>query len=162
MPSYNSISAALAAAQRKILAKVNEALKNEVTEAIQDEEIMAIVSTVYSAYGNYNTGEPNEYIRRYNEGGLVDRNNMISEVHDGVLSVYNLTPANSDYGNAGYFAGEIVINGGPYQYKKGMNTWGDFHGPRDFIADTYEGLRRSKAHVKALKEGLSQQGLDVE
>lgn len=162
MPSYNSISAALAAVKKKILAKVNEALKNEVTEAIQDEEIMAIVSTVYSAYGNYNTGEPNEYVRRYDEGGLVDRKNMISEVHDGVLSVYNLTPANSDYGNAGYFASEIVINGGPYQFKKGAFTWGDFHDPRDFIADTYEGLRRSKAHVTALKEGLSRQGIDVE
>jgi hypothetical protein len=162
MPSYNSISDALAAVKKKLEEVVESALEEEVTDEIRDAEIAAIGAVVYDAYGNIDTKEPNRYKRRYANGGLVDRNNMISEVHDGVLSVYNLTPANSDYGNAGYFAGEIVINGGPYDYLIGENTFGDFHNERDFIERTYNDLRQSKWHVNGLKRGLKRQGFDVE
>lgn len=159
--TFKDTKSALAAVQKKLQESVNVALENQVAEAVKDEEIMAIVNTVYNAYGNNDTGEPNVYERRYDSGGLVDRANMVPQVHGGTLSVWNLTPANADYGNAGYFAGEIVINGGPYKYPKGHNTFGDFNQPRDFIEQTYHNLRSSKSHVKALKEGLIEQGFDV-
>jgi hypothetical protein len=145
--------------------KIDESLKAEVADAVRDEEMIAIATTVYAAYGNNSTGEPNVYERRGSDGGLADPNNMPSEVNDGTLRVWNITPANSeyppDYGNDGFTAGEIVLNGGPYHHPKGANTFGDFHLPRDFIGATYSGLRSSKTHVSALKEGLTKRGLTV-
>jgi hypothetical protein len=166
MPSYNSISAALAAAQKKIQKAINKALEEDVAEEIRDAEVAAIGRVVYDAYGNKITKEPNDYVRRYDNGGLADRNNMKAEVSNGELSVWNITPANTgyppDYGEDGYLAGEIVLNGGPYHWPKGANTFGDFHPPRDFIAETYTTLRQTKWHVNGLKRGLQKQGIDVE
>ena len=161
MPAYNSISAALAAVQKKLQKAVNETLKTEVAEEVRDAEVAAIGATVYDAYGNNDTNEPNFYERRYASGGLVDRSNMPAEVSNGELTVWNITPANPEYGNAGYFAGEIVMNGGPYNYPKGENTFGDFHNQRDFIGDTYDILKQTKWHVNGLKQGLIKQGFDV-
>mgnify|MGYP000900732549 CR=1 FL=1 len=161
MPSYNSISDALAAVKKKLEEVVESALEEEVTDEIRDAEIAAIGAVVYDAYGNIDTKEPNRYKRRYANGGLVDRENMVPKVDKGTLTVTNITPANPNYGHSGYLAGEIVINGGPYDYLKGENTFGDFHNERDFIERTYNDLRQSKWHVNGLKRGLKRQGFDV-
>jgi hypothetical protein len=162
MPStFKDIKSALAAVTKKIEKAVNEALETEVADEVRDAEIAAIGSVVYDAYGNNRTKEPNNYIRRYDSGGLVDRSNMPAEVSKGELTVWNLTPANPDYGNEGYFAGEIVLNGGPYDYPVGEDTFGDFHPPRDFIGETYSSLKQTKWHVNGLKRGLIKQGFDV-
>ncbi len=161
MPSYNSIAAALAAVNKKLQKAVDIALKTEVADEVRDAEIAAIGSVVYDAYGSNSDGEPNNYIRRYDDGGLVDRDNMVPAVSNGVLTVSNTTPANPDYGNNGYLAGDIVINGGPYQWPVGVDTFGDFHPSRDFIERTYSDLRQSKWHVNGLKRGLINQGFVV-
>ena len=158
--TFRDIKSALAAVTKQLQKAVDSSLAGNVAEAVRDEEIMAITSTVYNVYGNNSTGEPNEYVRRYDEGGLVDRSNMPAEVNKGTLSVWNVTGANHDYPNDGSLAGEIVLNGGPYNYPVGENTFGDFHPPRDFIGATYDNLRGSKSHVKALKDGLIEQGFD--
>ena len=135
-------------------------------DAIRDAEIDAIQATVYDAYGSEATGEPNVYTRRRSDGGLTDRENMVATVSNGTLNVTNLTLANDkyppDFGNDGLFASEIVVSGGPYHWRKGMGTFGDFRQPRDFIADTYDDLRESQAHTDALKNGLRMRGFNVE
>lgn len=162
MPStFRDIKSALAAVTKELQKAVDVALKEEVADEVRDAEIAAIGAVVYDAYGSNVDGEPNNYHRRYDSGGLVDRNNMIPEVSNGELTVWNLTPANTNYGHEGYFAGEIVINGGPYDFEKGIDTFGDFRNSRDFIGRTYSDLRQSKWHVNGLKKGLIKQGFDV-
>lgn len=162
MSSHKSISSALASITKKLQKDIDSVLETDVAEGIRDDEIMAIGNTVYSVYGNTRTKEPNRYVRRYDEGGLADRANMPASVSNGTLSVKNTTPANSDYGNSGYLAGDIVLNGGPYDYKPGVDTFGDFRHPRDFIEETYDNLKRWKTHVNALKNGLSSKGYDIQ
>lgn len=158
MPTFKDLSAAI----KYIKSAIDDTLENEVADAVKEEQTDAVKRVVYGAYGSKADGEPKQYVRRKESGGLADPNNMVPTVVDGVLEVWNITPVDNGYGNDGYLAGDIVYSGGPYNYSKGKDTFGDFRQPRDFIGGTYENLRASKSYLTALKSGLQKRGLKVE
>lgn len=148
-------------------ASVDYALITEVADAVKEIESGAVLTEVYAAYGNIRTGEPNIYDRRKESGGLADTNNMTAVVSNGVLTVRNETPFNEGYGGAnnGYGLAELVEYGdgagGKYDYWLGKNTYGDFKAPRHFTAATVECLMDTGEHIKALKNSLKAQGINV-
>ena len=131
--------------------KINEALKKEVADRVATVQQRNIQATVYDAYN------PKEYLRRSENGGLLDADNIKAElIEDGVLSVKNVTPPNPRYRHdklEGNFIDYAVEYGKDY----------DFYSPgaRPFVKDTIEDLRANKQHVEAMRRGLKRQGVNL-
>lgn len=83
---------------------------------------------VYNRYFNNMTGEPNIYKRRYKNGGLADPNNIRLYLEDGQIVAENITRGK----NENIKLEDIILTGGPYNYREGKNTTGTFRQPRNF------------------------------
>jgi len=141
---------------RDLQKQVNESLLEDVAPVVKDVMRDNILNTVYSAY------KPVIYNRRYNEGGLLDNENIHSElISDGTISITNETPVNAAYGgdDSAMSLTEQIIEGKGYDYQ-GDGT-GAYLEPRDFMEDTREELRKTGDHVTALKKGLIKRGFEV-
>lgn len=152
-------------ALKVIQGKVNDALLHEVADTIKIVEREHIYDDVYSR-------DPGRYVRRYDEGGLGDMNNMYEYLEgDGVLGVAQGTPFNP-YINGVDEEGGISQNtslgmsglDGLVNYGNGWNginydvkAWG----PTNFIENTVGELKSTGEHTQALKNGLKKRGLDV-
>ena len=161
-----TIREALAKANAQLMSKIDNAMTKEVFEEVQDEETAAIYAVVYKVY------TPRMYRRRGEYGGLGDPYNIeISggAARDGRMVVVNMTEPNpggcmSDAQvTTGKNLPELVEFGDGYKFYQY-----DFHkrgaayiGPRPFTAKTIENLKKSGAHVTALKAGLKRQGVKV-
>ena len=147
MPAFKSLDDVAKFLQPKI----NKALTKEVAQKVKEVEQKNIQTTVYDAY------KPKMYIRRLEDGGLIDERNMVSTLlDDGLLGVRNVTPPNPNYIHDALTSDSIdeaVELGKEY----------DFYnpGPRPFTKNTAQELRNSKEHVEAMRVGLKNQGLDV-
>lgn len=117
-------------------------LENEVAETVEDDMLISIHNDVYGAYS------PEYYKRRMENGGLSDRNNLETSVHDGVLKVRDVAPL--DNGRTDYALDEIIVKG-----------WGKQPFPRNFYNRTEERLRDNGDHVEAMKDGLRKRGYKV-
>jgi len=151
MAQYSSYEALLADLQKQ----VNETLVEDVAPVVKDVMRDNILNTVYSAY------KPVKYIRRYNDGGLIDNENIHSElVSDGTISITNDTPVNEEYGgdDSTMSLTEQIIEGKGYNYNLEGAAYLE---PRDFMEDTREELRQTGDHVEALKNGLRKKGFEV-
>ena len=88
----------------------------------------ATEDAVYGKYFNNYTGEPNQYVRRYENGGLADPNNIRLELTaDGILAS-NITRGKTE----NVLLEPIILSGRGYKYKEGRDTTGTFRQPRNF------------------------------
>lgn len=147
---------------------MEDIMKNDVAEAVKDEEQRQISRVVYDVY-TPNNGEPYEYVRRKwkdNSGGLADREVIVATIgktKDGViLSVIN-TARGSDQEDL-YLAPLVEYghdNGyGEYQYPYNRdNTAWKFLQSRPFTEETIKALKRSGLHVEVMKQELNRRGI---
>lgn len=158
--------------EKEIMKRINFALDEDVADTVKDVMTDHIIQDVYEAY------EPRMYVRRYNQSGndinspfddsdntgLLDPNNIISTIDgEGGLSVQNITLGSRYYykgrkrrvsSHAGEPIAEVIETG------KGYDVWKDAE-PRPFMQNTHDDLKDNNFHIKALKEGLRKQGLEV-
>jgi len=150
---------------RKILEKkIEDSLEKEVTNTIRDVMLENIEETVYDTY------EPFQYDRRHEKEGLSDPSNIGGVIVNGELQVFNATAGNSYISNNGNYS--ISQNTGQYlapiiEYGQGYDFSSEngdkgYEKPRPFVENTREELKQTKEHVKALKRGLKNRGINVE
>lgn len=148
--------------------KIDNALSKEVFAKVRDAEVSAIEKEVYEVYEVYN---PQGYRRRMASGGLSDPKNIVIEggaATGGRLSVVNVTPSNPGGCKNRKFVTtdkdlpSLVEYGDGYQgYHYDFASDGAYMGPRPFTETAAENLKKTGAHVKALKDGLRRQGIKV-
>ncbi len=161
-----TIHQALAAANKSLMRKIDNAMNNEMFKAVQYEEIAAIDEAVYNVYS------PSIYQRRYEHGGMADPDNITiagGTAHGGVMAVVNVTEpnpggcANNDLVTTNKNLPELITFG--HGYKGDLYDFPDWRRrymyPRPFTAKTIAHLKSSKAHITALKAGLQRQGVKV-
>ena len=145
-----------------LLLKVQKAMSTTVALEVKQLESKNVKEVVYSEYS------PKEYLRREDNGGLSDINNMSHDVISGgnmvVLSVDNNTMSNPDYNPYDKPLFELA---GLVEYGDG-NGYGeyDYYGspdylkPRRFIEKTKQDLESGKARY-ILIQGLIKEGISV-
>lgn len=143
---------------KHIAEKVNESLSDEVADMVIDKQQEHINDDVYMQYNivNGQRKEPYKYKRRYFEGGLIDRDNIVAEVKDGTLTVTNVTEGQDGLEN---LAGLIEYGDnkgyGDYDWKYNRdNTQDQYLQPRPFIENTRQEIAGKKLHVSSMKKGL--------
>lgn len=160
-----TIREALEKSNRKLMAKVDTAMSNEVFKEVQDEEAATIYEEVYKVY------TPRMYRRRGEYEGLADPYNIEMKggaAKNGVLVVVNTTEPNpggcsdADQVTTGKNLPELVEYGDGYKfYRYDFPSNRRYMEPRPFTRKTIEHLKQSRAHVSALKAGLKRQGIKV-
>ena len=142
----------------ELMKMINESLKDDVAPIVKKVMLDRINEEVYKKY------EPSYYMRRGEDGGLADPDNIVSEiVYDGCLSVTNETlgrefyfyegePVRSD--NADKPIAEIIETGEGYDY------W-DNAFPRPFMQSTVDKLKETDLVEIVLKKSLKMKGLEV-
>lgn len=138
--------------------KIDDALANDVFEAVKKVELENITDVVIDAYS------PTAYARR-DARGIEDPANIVAAPPiDGVLEVENCTAFNPDYGtkNTGRGLVGLIENGYGWQgYRYDYPYNRKFTKPRPFISHTREDLQNGLQHVHALKNGLRKRGIKV-
>lgn len=147
--------------------KIKDSLEHEVKSEIVETERRHIQTDVYDVY------KPKMYKRRKDNGGLMDKENIIGTmISNDTLEIINNTPPNP-YGTPQERVSvnkdlPMLVEGGD---GVGGNNFYDFPSdekdatymfPRPFTANTIEELSQTKAHVKAFKEGLKRNGIETE
>lgn len=139
---------------------IQKSLETKVFDKVRDVELSHTVSDVYEAY------KPDEYVRRYEKKGLKDPRNIIYEkqkIKKGWLVVRNITDFNPyrPISRFGYNLTNLIEYGWEESCRRIYNVKvaPDYAQPRPFIANTTEELKQTKIHVKALKEGLKEDGI---
>lgn len=120
----------------------NNWLYNIVYDAIRN----GVYEAVYTAY------TPVEYERRYTApGGLASRSVMQAVVmDDGIIEVHNTATGNKKYSPTDMALESIILNGGGYHYPVGRDSFGDFHGPRNFY-----GAAHTYYDIDKVREGIN-------
>ena len=144
----------LKALEREIEIRIKTALATDVAKAVSDVMVDHIVQDVYDAY------EPFQYERRWDEGGLLDPDNIQSTLIGDTLIIENMTVGNP------YIGGGMGISKNDGQYIAGIIETGvgydtKFNMKRPFIHNTKYDLFTHKYHVSAMKQGLKRLGLEV-
>lgn len=123
---------------------INTALDEMADEAIawvQDE----IQQTVYATYA------PKEYIRKGENGGLTDPQNIMTNVNDKQLTIASIRM--DDGKNVSY----TVHSGSGYDYPVPERL---LEG-RPFITVLKEKMMRDKRHVNSMKKSLKRAGFEI-
>lgn len=147
--------------ERELKKRINNALVNEVSDTVQDVMTDHIIGDVYDKY------DPVAYTRRLNDGGLLDRDNMLSDLKgDGMLSVKNITLGDKYYTFAGEQRisqnynkpiAEIIESGEGYD----VHGW-EYDGvERPFMKNTAQDIKDNHYHTLAMKQALERKGLEV-
>ena len=144
--------------------KIDITLQNEVSQQVKEEMQVAISDTVYEA------GEPKQYIRRggnayggmgnpLGTGSLADQNEMkVYKIKNGIKIINEAKRNNAYASGAGYDTSASLTENIVYGYGR-RDEW--YNKPRDFISATRRNLIKNKNHVKALRDGLRKQGINV-
>lgn len=151
--------------QEQLAPKIDSALSKEVLQAVSDAGGEVLYNEVYRMPTS------GRYERRWDNGGLLDPDNIQGSVTDGTLTVVNVTKPNpylngiNRYGGLSTTPGDASLAGivehGIYDpHGAGYDYWGDAEA-RPFTAKTVEDLKKSGAHVAALRKGLQRQGVRV-
>lgn len=147
--------------EKYLKAKINKSLQKEVFKKVKEVEQKNIDETVYDSYA------PSVYIRRDMQGGLIADENIIGTVDSktSTLSVINKTPANPDARDGATTdknLSELIEFGHGYKnYGYDYGRESAFVYPRPFTKNTIKELEKNRAHVKAMKDGLENQGLKI-
>lgn len=159
------INKVLGKLQKQLEPKIDSALSREVLQAVSDAEGKVLYNEVYRMPTS------GRYTRRWDNGGLLDPDNVQGSVIDGTLAVVNVTKPNPYLNGINRYDGlsttpgsaslaGIVEHGVYDPHGAGYDYWRDAEA-RPFTAKTVEDLKRSGAHVTALKEGLHRQSIKV-
>lgn len=160
-----TLTDALTKINRQLATKIDDAMTKEVFEEVRDEEAATIYAEVYKVY------TPRIYRRRGEYGGLADPYNI--EIKGGVakggrMAVINVTDPNpggtmnNDHVTTGKNLPELVEHGDGYKfYHYDFHSRGRYMNARSFTAKTIENLKKNRAHVTALRDGLRRQGIKV-
>lgn len=146
-----------------------DVMQKEVAEKVKDVEQKQIDKTVYDGYSpSSDDGEPWQYERRRDKGGLRSRDNMdvdVQMVGNGVeLTVENTTKGKDD----NFEIADLVeygdgYNGKQYTYKRNRDgTANEYLRARPFTKNTADELEMTGEHIDAMKKGLKARGLSVE
>ena len=139
MPTFKDLNSLF----KHIETQIQDTMLDEVAETVKENMAETIQANVYNSY------MPQYYNRRFEDGGLLDQNNMeVTEIPNGI-SVRDVAPL--DNKRTDYALDEIIVEG------MGYMPWA-----RDFYFDTEDKLSVNKEHVTALKQGLKRRGYDVE
>ena len=142
-----SLQSQLLEIEKKIQSKIKSAMQNELSKESKTVMQMHVVTDVYNVY------EPTSYSRSYDQGGLLDRDNIeTTMISNNTLKVKNIRKDEE----TGRMVDKIV------EYGKGYWTsyLDDLIGARPFIHNTFEELKNGKAR-DAIKRGLIREGLNV-
>lgn len=151
--------------QKQLEPKIDSALSKEVLQAVSDAEGKVLYNEVYRMPTS------GRYERRWDNGGLLDPDNVQGRVTAGTLAVVNVTKPNPYLNGINRYDGLSttpgfaslagIVERGVYDpYGAGYDYWEDAKA-RPFAAKTVEDLKKSGAHVMALKEGLRRRGVKV-
>jgi hypothetical protein len=141
--------------------KINQALLNDVADAVRDELESSAIDVVLGA------GEPVIYQRRSSSnslgsGGIADKNTMDAElVANGVVSVTPNADRNREFSNypgLGYDEDKSLVANIVEGYGDRDCWWNQ---PRDFVEEARENLRSTNAHISAMRDALIKAGLKV-
>ena len=166
MSAFKGLDKALKVIQKK----VEDTLLTEVAEVVKNEELYHVYEDMYS--------RPTSgfYERRYEQGGMGDKNNYqhfvdVNGENSRTLVVTNTTQfnpyLNGKDASDGYSQNTMRESGldGPINYGDGWNgikyDYAEGEPATDYIENTIEDLNASKNHVKALRAGLRKRGLTV-
>jgi len=144
--------------EQYIQQKIDETLLDDVSETVKDELQSSVSDVVY-------TKTPTEYIRRnLKNGSLGDKSTMNSElISNGVLEVSPDADFNHPFASThgGYGAVDLDKSlAENIEFGYGSKThWYDI--PRPFVQESKENLKKSKAHVESMRDGLIKRGLDI-
>lgn len=128
--------------EKELRKRINNVLDNEVVTVAKENMVEATQTSVYDVY------DPKYYVRRLEDGGLLDINNIdVQPVTDGII-LRNFTPLDNARGD--YDLDDIIVHG-----------YGTQPFPRDFYGATIENLKDNKEHIIAMKKGLERQGFKV-
>lgn len=146
--TVTSISQLVAALNKK----AQEALESDVAPIVKRVLKDSIQAEVYDSYS------PKRYHRRKADGGLMDENNIHSDVRNCTLTVKNHAPLAPGYPNSDFTKtlDEIIVTGSGYDY---LGYGGAYEQPRDFYSIAKRQLSSSKEHVKAFRNGLKKRGV---
>ncbi|KAF6626941.1 hypothetical protein H6F38_23065 [Paenibacillus sp. EKM208P] len=132
--------------EKLIKQKLTSSLQIEVSNKIKETMKNKIQSDVYDVY------DPTLYKRQKEQGGLIDKRNMIvNMVNQSTVSVESRRMDGS------VNVGQVVETGKGYRYEFAYSNK-----PRPFVEKTVEELRNTNSHITALYNGLIRQGLNVE
>jgi len=154
--------------QKTLQLKITKALENEVTNKVKDVMVKHIEDDVYSKYTPSRTSQ-NSYDRRGIDEGLADPSNIGGVMVGDTLEVFNATVGNPDITindvtyqsqNEGEYLTPIIEYGQGYDFSNDGNS--GYEKPRPFVKNTRDELKQTKTHVKALKQGLKNQGINVD
>ena len=136
----------------RVISDLQEILTSDAAEAVKDVMVQKLEENVYS----YEASETAMESRRYDQGGLQDRENMVAHVEydDGyVLVVEDVAPFQDPHVAKGNSLSDVVQKGYP-AYRQ--------PGPRPFTADTEAECISSGNVLRAINDGLRQKGYEIE
>lgn len=129
---------------------LNDVLLGDATEAVKDIMTQKLDENVYS----YQASEMAMATRRYDDGGLADRENMVAHVEPGLtLVVEDIAPFQESSAYKGVDLSDVVQKALP-----GYNQ----PGPRPFTSDTESECVSSGSVLNAINNGLRQRGYTIE
>lgn len=153
--------------EKHLKKQIKDALASEVKSEVVETERRHIKKDVYEVY------KPKMYKRRKDNGGLLDKENIVGTmISEDTLQVTNETPPNP----YGVPQERVSVNKDLAMLVEmgdgaGGNNFYDFPSddensaymnPRTFTANTIEELKNSKAHVTSLQKGLANRGIKTE
>jgi len=145
------------------LKKIKEQLQDKIKIAMEDEvakksrEVMKR-HLITDVYDKYTPGGKLPYIRRYEDGGLLDDSNIVTEmINDEILRIENITTDDFDKNR---YLSKIIETGIGYTWKD-SDIYKKQPFPRPFMENTADELENGNAR-DALKKGLKRQGINAE
>lgn len=153
--SFSDIEVLLSDVQQSI----NNVLENEVMDVVRKVEMQHIKEDVLDVYS------PTTYQRR-SQRGIDDERNIVSELKNNKLTVYNIAEFNDGYltKNHGKGLAYMINEGGntEHDYEYGFRTIeAPYSMPRPFIDNTIEELDNTDIIEKTLEKGLKKHGIDL-
>lgn len=143
---------------------MKESLQNEVTKYIKDKMQEHIRSDVYGQYHRLEAlgfiDEPFVYERRYENGGLISRENIKMTPTENGIMIENITKGS----NQSIPLAELVehgdgYNGCEYDNKENRdNTSYQYLQPRPFLKNTKEEIENSKECIEIIKNSMKNKG----
>lgn len=150
MPSFKFNKAGIKKMCDYIQKDVDRVLNTTIATQVKDEIVMSVHEIIYSP----NMPKPRQYVRRGENGGLRDKDNMEHEVKNGVLKVINVTEPKKQKEKLRDLAKNIE-----YGYWRKDEWWNK---PRPFMQNAIDSLNSDSVVADLMKESLQKYGYKTE
>jgi hypothetical protein len=137
---------------------IKSAFYEDTAKKVKDEMFQNILNEVYAKYN------PRVYERRYDNDGLMDRNNIVMKPkRNNGMEIYNIAKR-KDY-NTNLYLAPLIEYG--QRKAKSNNIVGyrypyphlSYYKARPFVGKTREDLKKYKSHIKAFRFALRKLGI---